>query len=109
MAHKSNPPKRHPSQGMEAPASQSVRLRLMPLIVIAAILLLAGCGQPAPTTPTVQAAATLVVGTVQSAAEQAAPTVQAARTEVRATLQAGATEIAPTVQAAQVTADAART
>src|SRR4051812_8087227 len=107
MTHKSNPTKRHPPNGMKVPASQPARLRPMYLIVIAAIMLLAGCGQPPPTAPTVQAAVTLVVGTVQSAVEQAAPTVQAARTAVRATVQAGATEIAPTVEAAQATVDAA--
>jgi hypothetical protein len=70
-------------------------------IVIAAIMLVTGCGQPQPTTPTVQAAATQVVGTVQSAVEQAAPTVQTAREQAAATVQTGATEIAPTVQVAR--------
>jgi hypothetical protein len=102
MAHNANWPKRHPSRGIETPASQPARrLRPMYPIVIAAIMLLTSCGQPQATAPTVQAAATQVVGTVQSAVEQVAPTVQAARTEVRATIQTGATQIAPTVQAAR--------
>jgi len=121
MRLKANQPKRRPPGSMEAPAIQPARrLRLMYMIVIAAIIMLTGCGQQPATPPTVQAAATQIVGTVQSAAEQAAPTVQAARTEiaptvvaaqteVRATLAAGATEIAPTVQAGQATLDAART
>jgi archaellum component FlaF (FlaF/FlaG flagellin family) len=97
-------------EGSRAPARRPIRW-LRCIAPLAAIGLLIGCGQPAATAPTVQAAATQLVGavqntvnavapTIQAAATQLAPTIQAAQTQVVGAVQGSATAVAPTVQAA---------
>jgi hypothetical protein len=78
-------------------------------VVVLGILGACAAPAPPPSTPTIQAAATQAVATVQSAASAVAPTAAAAQTQGIATVQSVASAVAPTVVAANATVSAAAT